>query len=49
MVGQRVFRLEQLPAKGAVMLDEIVMDVSHVNLQHAPVLELLATILAIKV
>ena len=49
VVGQCVFRLEQLPAERTIVLDEIVVDVSHVNLQHTPVLEPLSTILAIKV
>jgi len=49
VVGQSVFRLEQFATEGAVVLDEIVVDVSHMDLHHAPVLEPLATILAIKV
>ena len=49
VVGQGVFRFEEFPAERTVVLDEIVVDVSHVNLQHTPVLEPLSTILAIKV
>ena len=49
VVGQCVFRLEQLPAERTIVLDEIVVDVSHVNFQYTPVLEPLSTILAIKV
>ena len=49
VVGQSVFRLEQFATEGAVVLDEIVVDVSHVNFQYTPVLEPLSTILAIKV
>ena len=49
VVGQCVFRLEQLPTERTIVLDEIVVDVSHMDLHHAPVLEPLATILAIKV
>ena len=49
VVGKGVFRFEELPTERTVVLDEIVVDVSHVNLQHTPVLEPLSTILAIKV
>ena len=49
MVGKGVFRFEELPTERTVVLDEIVVDVSHVNFQYTPVLESLSTILAIKV
>lgn len=49
MVGQCVFRLELLPAEGTIVLDEILVDVSHVDLQHTTVLEALPAILAFKV
>ena len=49
VVGEGVFRFEEFSAERTVVLDEIVVDVSHVNLQHTPVLEPLSTILAIKV
>ena len=49
MVGQRVFGLELLPTEGTIILDEILVDVSHVDLQHTAVLEALPAILAVKV
>jgi len=48
MVCQRVFRLEQLATQRAVVLGKVLVDVPHVNLQHAPILESLSTILAVK-
>jgi hypothetical protein len=49
VVGQCVFGLELLPAEGTIVLDEILVDVSHVHLQHSTVLEALPAILAFKV